>query len=699
MFMVTLANAQYFYIPFTTGQNPGNVNQDGENPAPLLTGWTSVWAGNATAAPAFSNNITIPFSFTFNGNSYTSCKASNTGFVTFNVAATTALAYGNASLPSAGVADNSVCFLGVKPSSWTSGTTTYQSTILTKTFGTAPNRQFWIQYNFFSEPNVQNGWTYWAVVLEETTNKIYIVDMKTLCVTTSGSLCTGNVKISAGIQLNATTAVKIDGSPNLAANNNATNVFTAEDNKYYEFSAGNQPEYDIASNKILMLPDFALTQVNNEVKINIFNRGNKPISKLTMGYSINGGTPVTQKITGLNIAKFGYSDIAHPVKWQPTATGSYNLKIWTSLPEDSTDQNATNDTLSVTIKVWDDFVQRKSLHEVFTSSTCPPCKPGNEKLDLVFTGNENKYTVIKYQYYFPGNGDPYFTPECDTRAAFYGGVNSVPRLFVDGQWNNNPSVYSQDLFNSFQSKPAFVKIEATQTINETAKSISINAKVTPLIDYPAASYKLNFAVVERETANNVKTNGETTFNHVLKKMLPNASGVTFTMPAKGVTIESNQSFTFPGTYKLPPNARISSTAAASGTNYAGINLATEHSVEQFYDLVGVVFLQNTTTKEVLQSEWSSLKWATGTNDLTINDMGLKIFPNPASQSFTLTVNEPGSNNYQVLITDLSGKALFNKQYTTLNNEQIDCSNLNNGLYIITISNGSSVTTQKLIISK
>jgi hypothetical protein len=694
--------AQYYYVPYAIGKNPGNLNTEGENPASLLTGWTTVWTGNASATASFTNNITIPFSFTFNSTAYTTCKASNIGLVTFDVNATNTLSYGNAILPSPSIPDNSICVLGIRPSTWTSGTTTYQSSIITKTFGSAPNRQFWIQFNFFSEPNIDRGWTYWAVVLEETTNKVYIVDMKTLCVNNSGNLCTGNVKISAGLQLSATTAITIDGSPNLPANNNSVNLFTAEDNKYYEFYSGNQPDFDLSGEKVLMLPDFALTQTSTDVKVKVYNTGKNTINSLDLNYSINNGTVVTRNISGLNIVKFNFAELTHPEKWAPTATGTYTLKVWASNLNGNADEKPDNDTLTFTIKVWEDFVPRKSLHEVFTSSTCPPCKPGNERLDQVFTGNENKYTVVKYQYYFPSLGDPYFTPECDTRASFYGGVNSVPRLFVDGQWNSNPGSYTKDIFNSFQSIPSFVKIEATQELNPETKSIQINAKVTSLIDLPAGTYRLRFAIVERETKNNIKTNGETSFHHVMKKMIPNTTGISLTTSqlAKGVAYETSQSFTFPGNYRLPASARINSSSAATGSNYNGINLATEHSVEEFFDLVGVVFLQNDATKEVLQSEWSSPNWATSAPSVNITDMGLNIYPNPANQSFTIQFNKPVHlDKYSVVISDVNGKIVFAKQYQQNDTELIDCSNLTNGLYFVTISNGESTVTQKLIIAK
>ena len=229
------ANAQYYTLGIA-GSNPKGLNADGENPATLLTGWATIWTGNGTAAAAFSPNTQLPFAFTFNGNSYTHFKASNSGSVTFDTASTLIPAFGNTTLPSALVPDNSINILGVKPSSWVSGTTTYNSAVVTKTFGVAPNRQFWIQYNFFSEANISTGWTYWSVVLEETSNKVYIVDMKTLCLN-NGTVCGNNVKVSAGLQMSSSVAYPITGSPNLGANNYSTNLFDASDNELYSISS------------------------------------------------------------------------------------------------------------------------------------------------------------------------------------------------------------------------------------------------------------------------------------------------------------------------------------------------------------------------------------------------------------------------------------------------------------------------------
>ena len=107
---------------------------------------------------------------------------------------------------------------------WGIGATTGEF-IITKTFGTAPNRQHWVQFNSFSKPGNQTLFTYWSIVLEETTNNIYIVDQRTNAAT--------GLAITAGVQVNATTALQIAGSP--ALESRTTGSPSLLDNSYWSF--------------------------------------------------------------------------------------------------------------------------------------------------------------------------------------------------------------------------------------------------------------------------------------------------------------------------------------------------------------------------------------------------------------------------------------------------------------------------------
>lgn len=691
--------SQYYYIPTQNGTNPKGVNTEGENPASLLTGWTSRWSGNATSAATLTPAIALPFAFTFNGNAVTHIKASNSGSVTFDTTTTTAPAFGNSTLPAAGVPNNSINVLGIKPSSWTSGTTTYTSTIITKTLGTAPRRQFWIQYNFFSEPNIQTGWTYWAIVLEEGSNRIFIVDMKTLCTSASG-ICNNNVKISAGIQVNASTAYTVNGSPNLGAFNFSTNVFDASDNQYYEFIAGTQPAKDVANATINVSKSIGLNQAPIAISGKARNIGSAAINSYKITYQINNDAPIVSSAITATVASAAYFDYVHPTNWTPPSAGNYTLKTWISEINGGADESNINDTLTKTITVLDAMVPRRSLHEIFTSSTCPPCKPGNEVMHKVLNQRVGTYAVIKYQYFGPGTGDPYFTTECYNRGVYYGQTASgtpgygVPELFIDGQWGNNPNGYSTAIFDQYQEKPAFVEITPTMTLS--GKTVNVSATIKPIIDFPAGSYKVRMAIVEKTAFQNVKTNGETEFNYVMKKMLPDDNGKDITLPAKNNTTTVSESYTFNGDFKLPVAARTSSSVVPTGAGYSGVNLSTNHSVENFEDLAVVVFIQNNTTKEVLQSAWTAQDFPVGIADEKNNAINTLIYPNPAQNQITIGMG--ALNQAEVTIIDISGKTIITKQITADQNT-ISTDTLNNGLYFVQVKAEGKTSIHKLVIQK
>ena len=80
------------------------------------------------------------------------------------------------------------------------------------------------------------------------------------------------------------------------------------------------------------------------------------------------------------------------------------------------------------------------------------------------------------------------------------------------------------------------------------------------------------AIFEKNTYNNVGTNGETQFEHVMKKMVPNVTGQQIPSLQAGNQINQSAQYIFQGSYRLPANAN------------SPINHSIEHSVEDFNNL-------------------------------------------------------------------------------------------------------------------
>jgi hypothetical protein len=91
----------------------------------------------------------------------------------------------------------------------------------------------------------------------------------------------------------------------------------------------------------------------------------------------------------------------------------------------------------------------------------------------------------------------------------------------------------------------------------------------------------------------------------------------------------------------------------------------------------------------------------GINDLFRN-AEISIYPNPASDKFTLNISSLENLNKELSLTinSLAGKTILSKQYKLqagINNFEINTSTLAKGLYFIKIGSGGSSGVEKLLI--
>ncbi len=83
------------------------------------------------------------------------------------------------------------------------------------------------------------------------------------------------------------------------------------------------------------------------------------------------------------------------------------------------------------------------------------------------------------------------------------------------------------------------------------------------------------------------------------------------------------------------------------------------------------------------------------NNPVINFL-IEIYPNPSSDFLNIKFAIPG--NTKISVTDILGQQIFTQQVPfTKDNLQINTSRWNNGIYFITLHNGSITDTQKIIV--
>lgn len=383
------------------------------------------------------------------------------------------------------------------------------------------------------------------------------------------------------------------------------------------------------------------------------NIGTNNVTSYTVTWQANGGALQTYNVTGVNIAPGATHNFTHNIPLN-AVSGVYNLIFNVPLVNGGADPDSTNNSLSKTTQVATGSTVFKPLIEKFTSSTCGPCASYNAStFNPYYTAQNQNFNYIAYQMNWPGTGDIYYTAEGAVRRDYYG-VNAITSLWIDGgeySTGNSQATLTTHV-NAEATKPGYFGLTANR--NLSGNNAVVNYNITP---YLTGSFVLHAAVIEKITTANVGSNGETSFKHVMMKMVPNASGTTINTTA--------------GT---PISGQIS--ASLVGTN-----------IEENSDLEVIVFIQNAATREIMQSYKA-------TDALSLEDNALakvKLYPNPASNNIRFTNIQEAT----IMITDVTGKVVLQTEGVD-ENSIINVSNLNSGIYFVNIKNESMNETIKFV---
>lgn len=668
-------NAQYHQVEWTTtGQNPRLLNDDPEQPEAFLNGngysWNSVLASGASS---WSSAQTIPFTFKFNGTTETSYQVHPSGLVTFT-SSPSAAPSSLPNIPSSSLPDKTVVLFGLNLSG-------ANDAVVSKTFGTAPYRQHWIMWSSASYTAAGTGshWAYWSVVFEESTNNIYIVDQRTYAANNA------NINLVGGIQINSATAVSATGSPNLGSVTTATagNGSDQTDNKVFAFAPQpSQADWDGAGQAI-DLAQYIQINTATDIVASFVNFGYSTVNSLGVSYSLNNGTPQNATVTGLNVSPGTIQSYTLTNALNLTSAGNYKLKLWINTLNGNGDANRLNDTVYADIVGVSALTTRYSLYETFTSSTCPPCTPANQTMEALFANNPGEYVSLKYQMSWPGTGDPYYTLEGLTRRQFYN-VSSVPNVAIDGGWNDNGNSLTQGIFDQYQAIPAFVDLTANYSIS--GQTVSVDVEIDPLANVNSNNLRLFIAIKEKLTTQNVKTNGETEFHNVFKKFVTSDNGDPLSALTAGNTVNVSKSYTFNGSYVLPPNAG------------SPVDHATAHTVEEFSDLAVAVWIQDISTKEVLQAAEGNL--VIGIDDFDAETHNLKVFPNPAKDVAFVSIDADRNTSVDLTVVNALGQVVLSQTSTVdsgTNLININTADFAAGVYAINVTVDGNTQTMKLTI--
>ncbi len=669
-----VADAQYYYLPYlTANQNPGNINQDIEQPG--TAGYTNIAATNAS--PAWSSTVFLPgdFTFLFNGNPVTEFKVSTSGVLTFTTSAVTPPTATNAALPSASIPNNSIMIWGLAGSG-------ANDVIRTKMFGDYPNRQQWIQFASYSAPgSTGTNWTYWGIVLEETTNNIYIVDQRTYLTP---------LTLTLGIQINGSTAYTVTGAPNTPSLvTNGGNADTYEDNIYYKFIPGVQPTNDVELSA-LTFSNFGGAGASVDITGTVLNVGSAPITSLTVKYLANGLTK-SNIITGLNIASNTTYDFTHNVPFTIPSAGAWPVKVWV---EATGDANHTNDTLTQTISALAFQPTKRVVFEEGTGTWCQWCPRGAVFMDSIHHAYPTTALTVAVH-----NGDPMTVDAYDAGMAAL--IAGYPSGLVDRKGGEaDPSEFF-DRYNAVINgfTPCDVDVNATWNASSNSYDVSVSSKMaTDLI----GDYRFNVVVTEDDVRGTGSTynqanaysggaNGamggfeskanpvlaaDMVYNHVGRDILGGFDGAFGSLPE---TLLVNTTHTYSASYQLK-----------AGENKDRMTI--------------IAWVSSAATGEILNANYKSFN-TLAVSTQKASTFALSTFPNPSNGTTNFEVKMPFlTSDITLEIFDLMGRKIYATTDGSVNGGSkfftwnADAS-IANGIYQAVVKVGAESVAAKVVLTR
>ena len=336
---------------------------------------------------------------------------------------------------------------------------------------------------------------------------------------------------------------------------------------------------------------------------------------------------------------------------------------------------------------------RLSLYEEFTGETCGSCASANPSLDALLesTANASKVHMIKYMCNIPSPGPVYYMNNTifeDARQTYYN-VPFAPFGTFDGQIPSSSASSSYPGFSAYVSQSdvdQYSAIASPFTIDASYKysaahdSITVTVKVTAVAAYAPASGNIKLQTVLCKSLHFASpvSNGEQDIPNVVRAMYPSVTG---TGMAATWAVGATQTYTIKG-------------AVPSETLASAPHTATDSTV--------VVWIQNDNDKKIAQTALARMI-PVGITNTAATAPSVTVFPNPAANNMTLSVNTSEVIKMTATIVDAAGRVLMTLPEQPLsigtNNIDINTEALSSGVYFVKMAAGANIVTRSFSIAR
>ena len=410
----------------------------------------------------------------------------------------------------------------------------------------------------------------------------------------------------------------------------------------------------------------------------------EPLQSCTLAYTIGEADSVASVVLPAGKAEDGNLEWRSMVAVSDTLRleqmGTYPFKVWVASLNGR--EELCSDTLSGFVEVSDQgYYPRRTLLEVFSSSTCSPCASANPFIkaayDAVYAGaSASMLSVVKFQMDIPAPGDPCIINEGLYRKELYS-VSGIPALFINGEAYRASSGYagfSEVLATRVESErnrltPFEIEAEGRRVGTEFQVDVSLTNVVA------CDGVLLYVVLTEDSIYHEPQSNGEKEFFHVARKVLPSAYGEALDLASSG-------------TREFHYSVDLGSGNPKIFGPWEGVS--------------AVVFVQDARSKEVLQSR--SLRFVQESSSESLAerpDIRFNLSPNPCRERCRLEFGLPETSRVRVEILDLSSKVRKQLPAESMSAGthvlELPVEGLEAGVYLLRIRVGQNVYVKKLVI--
>jgi len=283
---------------------------------------------------------------------------------------------------------------------------------------------------------------------------------------------------------------------------------------------------------------------------------------------------------------------------------------------------------------------------------CPGAAMGAD--DLVEEGHP--VAVIEYH-----NGDEFETVQSMDRINYYN-LTGYPTAWFDGGntvvgGSHDDSSYPTyaPIVDARETNPSWFEMELEVEVAARGTDFEVSITATKIYDYNGSNMSIFLVLTESNIPRNWQ--GMTEMDFVCREMYPGSDGT-------------------PSTFELDVPVEI------------------EYSVSVPYELNNcelVAFIQDVTTKEVMQSSKVNLGQVVGLEEM--DEKYTRIYPNPATDNVLI---ETASMMKHIRIFNISGQKVYELSLDQ-NKVDLNIDFLNQGMYLIELETENGTSMQKLTV--